>query len=229
MGTVTKLHYSIAEYWKDKCITKDGNVFTYDEIKANGAEEYEFVICDLGEPKCWACGKPTYAWEEKCYPQWLENGDYRSIWNSKKVRSHLNRCHIIPESLGGNADLSNVFLMCPKCHEASPDTRNKGTFFRWVYRKRKRSCGGMPNADVIFNAVDEELKGRGLPGFRGILEEIEASGACHEFENAINEGGIRKEFEEGLAFHGGYSAESSLYGVLADWLEKEYNDLVVTK
>ena len=229
MGSVTKLHYSIMEYWKDKCITKDGRVMTYEEAKRSDTDDYELVITDWGEPSCWACCVPARTWEEKHYEEWLENSDYKSIWNSCKTRHHLNRCHIISESLGGTSVPENLFLLCPRCHEDSPDTKNAGTFFRWVYRKRKNSCGGSPSTDILFSHIDEELKDRGLPGLYGIAEQIGMDGADSIRKKAAGPDGIRKAMSQNTGMHGYRIVESSIYGAIADWLEKEYNELVASK
>ena len=52
----------------------------------------------------------------------------------KRVRSveQLERHHVTPESLGGTADLDNLFLLCKKCHDAAPSVNDRGLFFSWA-------------------------------------------------------------------------------------------------
>jgi HNH endonuclease len=85
------------------------------------------VIVDWGEPECWACGR---WWEDK-YD--ISNSDasmkeIRKIWNDVP----LQRCHIVPVSLGGSNHPSNIFLMCPDCHNQQPNTKSREAFLRWA-------------------------------------------------------------------------------------------------
>ncbi|WP_371261138.1 HNH endonuclease [Bradyrhizobium sp. th.b2] len=78
------------------------------------------------KPRCWACGfhygtrydikRPDAGWDEilRC-------------WN----RIPLQRCHIIPRSLNGSDNVSNLFLLCRECHDQMPNTSIPEVFFRW--------------------------------------------------------------------------------------------------
>ena len=44
----------------------------------------------------------------------------------------LQRCHIVPRSLGGANDASNVFLLCRECHDLAPNTSFPDVFFEWA-------------------------------------------------------------------------------------------------
>jgi HNH endonuclease len=88
--------------------------------------ELGFYI-DWGEPGCWACGfhygarydiRPSDAGYQK-----ISNG-----WN----RIPLQRCHVIPRSLGGTDDVANLFLMCRECHDLAPNTSIPEIFFEWA-------------------------------------------------------------------------------------------------
>lgn len=67
---------------------------------------------------CWACNKT------------LRGG--RRGYNTPDLG--LQRCHIIPHSLGGSNHPSNLFLMCDRCHTASPDTSEEIYFWKWFDR-----------------------------------------------------------------------------------------------
>lgn len=103
----------IAEYWKGKEFP-------------NG----RLVITDSYEPSCWACGRWWQNEEEK---ELIKQGNFNAIWNHSAYL--LERCHIIPKALGGSNDVDNLFLMCPQCHESSPDTTNRELFFDWVMNR----------------------------------------------------------------------------------------------
>jgi hypothetical protein len=82
---------------------------------------------DWGEPSCWACGfhydakydikRSDVAWSEV-----LKRWD----------RIPLQRCHVIPRSLGGANDVSNLFLMCRECHDLAPNTNLAEVFLSWA-------------------------------------------------------------------------------------------------
>lgn len=148
----TPSHYRIFSYWKDKCVTKDG-------IPAdNGGIE---VVNDWGEPSCWACGKQVDLSGYKTYDQNLANNDFVKIYGYRAVKVHLQRCHIVPHSLGGSdRDVSNYFLLCHKCHSESPDTENPRNFFRWFYRKRTGCTFGL-DFRTLYRMVKAECDNQG--------------------------------------------------------------------
>lgn len=132
-------HSKIMDYWKDKCITHDF------KIAIEGEYAYDKsipVVKDYGEPTCWCCGEfISDIYKEPNYEEDLNN-HYRKVWNYKKVKSNLNRCHIIPRALGGSDEPCNLFLMCPRCHEESPDFIDSTYFFAFVYVKRREYLSG---------------------------------------------------------------------------------------
>jgi hypothetical protein len=98
----------IFDYWKDRL----------GELR---------LLIDWGEPSCWACGfhygskydvkRSDASWEEilRC-------------WD----RIPLQRCHVIPKSLGGSDKVENLFLMCRECHDTAPNTAIPVIFFDWA-------------------------------------------------------------------------------------------------
>ena len=102
------------------------------------------ILIDRGELNCWACDMP----EEKC---------------------ELQRCHILAESLGGEGYADNLFLLCERCHEESPDTTNRSAFFRWVYKRRKTYSAGAHNSEALLKAINEELSERGMMSFQELF------------------------------------------------------------
>lgn len=124
-------HYEIMEYWKDKVITDDYQVKTLNDYKISYLN-CEIIIIDLGEPECWGCRKLAINLSE------IEEEDsIKDIWNNKHVSKMLQKCHIFAKQYGGNDEPSNLFLLCRKCHEESPDTMNPKHFYSWIYNKRK--------------------------------------------------------------------------------------------
>lgn len=46
--------------------------------------------------------------------------------------SKLQRCHIIPHSLGGEDSASNLVLLCSRCHIEAPNINDKDFFWDWL-------------------------------------------------------------------------------------------------
>lgn len=100
---------------------------------SNGEKAYEIFgyHIDWGEPSCWGCG----IWDESKDID-LSNLDYPQIFRIWNKHYYLQRCHIIPKSLGGCNCEANIVLLCKQCHKSNPDTKNSELFARWV-RTRK--------------------------------------------------------------------------------------------
>lgn len=66
--------------------------------------------CGLGvdwseaEERCWRCG----------------------------YKSRLERCHIVPDSLGGACDPSNLVLLCGRCHREAPNVADPRLMWIWL-------------------------------------------------------------------------------------------------
>jgi hypothetical protein len=88
------------------------------------------LFIDIGEPTCWAC---DYFWWGR-----HDVGSSAATW-SECVKAWkaapLQRCHIVPSSLGGTDDPSNIFLMCAECHDLAPCTSVPDVFFKWVEKQ----------------------------------------------------------------------------------------------
>lgn len=127
--------YAIYDYWKDKCITEDG------EICEEGKFDYSKsvkVVVDCGEPSCFMCDLfgLTRKYINGKYQSDLEDNNFKSIWSEKNI-SGLQKAHIVPHALGGLNTPNNYFLLCPICHQESPDTSYPKYFLKYVYYRRK--------------------------------------------------------------------------------------------
>ena len=115
----------------------------YDDDLPSKSEIFEFwkdriarVVrwIDWGEPGCWACRfyyGPKYD-IKRSDASW---DDILRCWD----RIPLQRCHIVPRSLGGSNDVSNLFLMCRECHDRMPNTTIPEIFFEWARAQSWRS------------------------------------------------------------------------------------------
>lgn len=153
ISNVKTSHKNIFNYWKDKCISENGEI--YIEGKYNFQKSIP-VIEDWGEPSCWCCGKFTNKiYNHLDYEHNLSNAKFSEIWEYKETKSLLNRCHIIPNMLGGEDTPKNLFLLCEFCHRNSPDTNNPRLFFRWIYKQRTKCL--YENGISISQYIDELL------------------------------------------------------------------------
>ena len=110
-------------------------------------------LIDWGEPSCWACG---FHYQDK-YD--IKNPDARwdkilNCWENIP----LQRCHIIPRSLGGTNDVTNLFLMCRQCHDLAPNTDIPEIFFEWAKAQSclKRDSLNIQNAFEAFGIKENE-------------------------------------------------------------------------
>jgi 5-methylcytosine-specific restriction endonuclease McrA len=85
------------------------------------------IFIDWGEPSCWACG---FHYGTK-YDIKSSNAGWNEIFDGWD-RVPLQRCHIVPRSLGGTDEPSNLFLMCRECHDSAPNTALPEIFFEWA-------------------------------------------------------------------------------------------------
>lgn len=213
-------HYKIMDYWRDKAICKNGDVITESEANKRKLGDTISVIKDWGEPMCWGCSKPIIGeYEKNCETKLYDEEDIKKLWSDKKVKSKLNRCHIVPVSLDGSDEPDNLFLMCESCHFLSPDSRNAKGFFRWVYRQRNKTEMGFESIPETFRLIDEELTDRGLPAY------------CEMFKQCPNmlTTGLKKFLTERISTHSSKIVTSTLIVAFADWLETEYRKAMIEK
>lgn len=217
MSKVTTSHYKIFDYWKDKVISPCGEVRPYSEKKDGD----DLVILDWAETECWACGRRTVSprREEQIIRACTikKNGqendfDFKKLWGYPEITKKYERCHIVPEALGGKDEPSNLFLLCPECHSLSPDTVNPASFFRWVYRKRKKSNNGWSSPQEWKIMLVDELESRGV----SLAQIIQDLGEDYDYSGL-------KEYAKGKAgTHLSKLAESSIIAVTADFLIQEW-------
>lgn len=60
---------------------------------------------------------------------WAEAGE--RCWRCGCERS-LDRCHIIPDSLGGKDEPENLVLLCMRCHADGPNVADQEIMWDWI-------------------------------------------------------------------------------------------------
>lgn len=85
------------------------------------------------QAKQWVKDAVAY-WEERVY-----EGDIGCDWNEADVRCwrcgylrSCQRCHIVPQSLGGTDDVSNIIPLCADCHDEMPNVSDPTEIWRWI-------------------------------------------------------------------------------------------------
>lgn len=82
-------------------------------------------VPDLDVPGCFACGYAKFK-------HWSETDDPRIIRARWERSRHLDCAHIIAASIGGRATVSNILLLCRRCHLESPMTNRREVMLDWV-------------------------------------------------------------------------------------------------
>ncbi|AXB43979.1 HNH endonuclease [Amycolatopsis albispora] len=134
-------------------------------------------------------------------------------------RSRLERCHIIPDSLGGRASPDNLVLLCGRCHREAPNHAEPEYMWRWL----RATCvplydtywtiRGTAEFEVMFGRKPLEcLLAAGIAvdeltdGFRAVLKDEFARAVIHFGEGRLNPSTIAcimAEAERKLAHHHG--------------------------
>lgn len=76
-------------------------------------------------------------------------------------KSTLHRCHIIPDSLGGEDAPSNLVLLCNRCHREAPNIDNAEFFWDWLIAQR----------DLSYKLYDSYWTFRGMKEYEDIYKE----------------------------------------------------------
>ena len=193
--------YDIFRYWQDKGITENG------EVSDTGGRS---VVANKHLPQCWACGRPV---DRKAVLSWDKYDlEVEDIWRDKRVGNRLQRCHIIAKQFGGSNDTSNLFLLCEDCHALSPDTKNRASFFRWVYRRRSEFIVGHDFVGMM-RELPREIKSRGYEVEAFVKEWYDLP--SHETGNLVDEAFSM------VGFHSTSIADSSVVAALVDVMERK--------
>ena len=112
--------------------------------------------CDWDEAalRCWRCGRD----------------------------STLQQCHIVPRSMGGSDEPSNMVALCSRCHDEAPDVASSEMMWMWVKSTRatfhcdiwaRRIFDGMRKQDI------EYLAQVGEDGVNDIMREAAGMVGIH--------------------------------------------------
>ena len=135
---------------------------TYNAIAEYWSERGIFHRLDLDYPGCFACGARRQD----------EAG-----WN--QVR--LERCHLIAEAQGGTRDVSNLVILCKRCHREAPVVGvSPQPMIDWINRQEYYGVRMLRRIDAELRAIRPTLPEEALAlGLIGDRFELTMNVAAH--------------------------------------------------
>lgn len=99
-------------YKKKQMKIKKSEIYKYWE--GRGIFDIDYTV-----PLCFACGVE------------FGGGKNNDVYTRYDKATGIQRCHIIPESLGGKAEPNNLILLCSSCHRESPNVNDGDILINW--------------------------------------------------------------------------------------------------
>ena len=74
-----------------------------------------------------------------CWRKLIDEDDLSVDWSEAETHcwrcgceNNLERCHIIPDALGGKDEPENLVLLCHRCHADGPNVLDKEIMWDWI-------------------------------------------------------------------------------------------------
>jgi hypothetical protein len=67
--------------------------------------------------------------------------EWNRCWCCGHETSRLQKCHIVPSSLGGSDSASNFVPLCSLCHDESPDVNDPLEMLQWMKQQQNPLSG----------------------------------------------------------------------------------------
>lgn len=99
-------------------------------------------------PHCFACERTAIN------PDALK---YDCVKNWDHARLPLERSHIIPLALGGVDHVSNIVLLCKKCHLHNPNCNDEEMYWLWMKNTELYTITDKKNWDYTMNIFNIDL------------------------------------------------------------------------
>jgi len=129
----------------------------------------------------------------------------------KSGMTSIEKCHIIPKSIGGPDTPENMVLLCDECHKEAPDCTNYNFMWEWI--KSNRTSTGM------YGTYRAE---KGIALYEKMYSEtvvesfIRVGVGVEDFSNWMNEQGKSK-----IGLHGGKVSASSYAGMIKQFINEQ--------
>ncbi|MEM4992206.1 HNH endonuclease [Priestia sp. SB1] len=114
-------NYEVALYWNQ---VQSGYLVGGEDI-----DVLSLLDVSMNYPQCFACGHSKYT-----YLEWeCKIEDRKKLWNNSRLEKH----HFHPLSLDGEDEISNIVILCKRCHSEAPTVAlNLEEIIKWcLYRK----------------------------------------------------------------------------------------------
>ena len=141
----------------------------------------------------------------------------------------LNRCHIIPKSLGGEDLPSNMVLLCVQCHRENPNIKDVDLYWDWLKSRARPKyfpTGPMKGLGGLLYWIDRSLSEYvnifGTDPSSDLLNLRERIGCeIYDFQNF---------FETNYGYDGQRHSPASMATFLRKWIiqkESDYQNNIV--
>ena len=151
-------------------------------------------------------------------------------------KRNLERCHIIPEALGGKDEPSNLVLLCKRCHIDAPNVESKTFMWDWIKANKTTfyntfwDLRAQKEYEFIYNkSFIEELKDRDILSHRdlSIFYSLPIGRSVNHFahpwkNDSTNAGLLRMRLEEYDKGYPNKKAKSKLFREK----EEKFNNVV---
>ncbi|WP_434294973.1 HNH endonuclease [Clostridium botulinum] len=94
-------------------------------------------------------------------------------------KKSLERCHIVPDALGGEDKPSNLVLLCHRCHLDNPNVTDPEIMWDWLraygttFYDTFWAIQGIKEYEFIYNkSLEEELKARNIKDINKFREVV---------------------------------------------------------
>jgi hypothetical protein len=134
--------------------------------------------------ECWKVHSASVS-ELDVAVDWGDMDDkWNRCWCCGYKTSRLQKCHIIPKSLGGDNSASNLVPLCSQCHDESPDVNDSAEMFRWIKKQQNPLSGlGLGRywylSDLLFKRLGKVAKEFDHDRFQQCLEAAYRHSSFH--------------------------------------------------
>lgn len=116
--------------------------------------------------------KTTIHQAAQYWRQYIDESDLSVDWSEAEshcwrcgCKRHLQRCHIVPDALGGKDEPANIVLLCKRCHAEGPNVTDPAIMWDWIkayrvpYYDTFWGIQGMKEYEFIYKkSVNEEVE-----------------------------------------------------------------------
>lgn len=127
--------------------------------------------------------KKVKQWIKDCISYWSDRVDEMEMgadwseadvvcWRCGHIRQQ-QKCHIVPKSLGGSDDASNVIPLCAMCHDEMPNVNDPKCVWEWIRKDHGILYDTYWTARAIKESglTDEEIKRFSLKKFMAAFDD----------------------------------------------------------